>query len=824
MKRLNFKTLAILVVMCLAGTLGASAYDFQDYSTHLYYNIVNDGEASLTYYDDSYNTYSGNIYVPSYAEAGALHPVTYEVTEIGKFAFRNCYNLTGVDIGSNVKFIGMDAFWNCTSLTKIHIPDNVTTIDNWAFEGCSSLKRVEIGNGVTSIGTNAFSGCTGVDCIICAATTPPTILYSNTFPSELYSNAYLYVPKASLNAYKNAFGWSNFDYILSIELYDFYYNGYYYIWEYSYLQSGNCGVCARDVYHNTYTNTSISIPSVAYYNGTACDVTKVYANAFYGCTNLQNVSIPSSVTEIQNNAFQYCNNLRTVVIGSGCNFISQGAFWDCPSLTSITCCATTPPTIIQGASAFEYSTTTSATLYVPAGSINAYKNATDWKRFTNIQPLPGTYVNIDANNFPDANFRSYLFSLYPAGYITNEEIAALTALNVSSKNISNLTGIKYFTALEELRCYNNPMTSLDVSGMTSLTYLDCAPTDSYTGTKLTSLNVSGCTNLETLLCYNTNISSLNVDNCSKLKQLNCHNCPMLTYLSVINKPSLTTLDCSNCSSLTTLNCYRGNLTSLNVTGCTALSQLRCYENSNLATITGLADCTAITYLDCEDCKISSLPGINTMRNIEYLYARNNKLTTLFISNKGSLKTLRVTGNTLLTKLECYYNSITTLSVTDCPALTYLDCCGNKLTSLSVSGCTALNHLEIYRNQISGTAMTTLVNSLPTRSASNKGELRAIYDSDDSNSMTDAQINIARNKYWLPKHYDGTAWIEYITMTRGDVNGDGSINIADVTTLISLILTGDTNASVHPAADCNLDGNINIGDVTTLINRVLSGSW
>ena len=817
-KRLNFKTLAILAVMCLTGTQGVSAYDFEDYSTNMYYNIVNSNEASLTYYDDSYNTYSGIVYVPSYAEAGALHPVSYAVTEIGQYAFRNCYNLTGVEIGSNVKTIGFDAFWNCTALSSITIPHNVTTISSWAFEGCTALERVEIGSGMTTIGGSAFSGCTNLEYIICAATTPPTI-NSSTFPSALYNSAFVFVPKASVNAYKNANYWKNFSVIQSIEIYDFAYGGFYYSLGSSVY--GTCGVCSRDVYYNSYSSSNITIPSTTYNNGTTYSVDVIRDHAFYGCTNLQSVTIPNSVNYIWNNAFQNCTNLRTVVIGSNCQGINYAAFYGCPSLTSVTCYATTPPHITQGAPAFQGH---SATLYVPAGSIEAYKNATDWESFSNILPIPGTYVTINATNFPDANFRSYLLSLYPAGYITNEEIAARTALNVSNKNISNLTGIKFFTALKELRCYNNPMTSLDVSGMTTLVYLDCAPTDNYTGTKLTSLNVTGCTNLETLLCYNTNISSLGLGDCTKIYKILCYNCPKLTTLSITYKSNLAILDCTSCTALTHLTCYRNNLTSLNVTECTALKQLLCYENASLASITGLSDCQAITYLDCEDCMISSLPGVETMNNLGTLLARNNKLTTLYVSNLSSLTDLRVSGNTLLTRLECYYSALESLDVTGCSSMTYLDCCGNNLTELLVEGCTALNHLEIYRNYIYGTEMTNLINSLPTRSASNKGELLALYNPNEGNSMTAAQITIARNKYWLPKEYNGSAWVELTALERGDVNGDGEINIADVTTLINLILRGGANPTDQPAADCNQDGSINIADVTVLINRVLSGSW
>ena len=58
--------------------------------------------------------------------------------------------------------------------------------------------------------------------------------------------------------------------------------------------------------------------------------------------------------------------------------------------------------------------------------------------------------------------------------------------------------------------------------------------------------------------------------------------------------------------------------------------------------------------------------------------------------------------------------------------------------------------------------------------------------------------------------------------RGDVNGDGSVNISDVTTLIDLLLGGGSIS--NPAADCNQDSSVNISDVTSLIDYLLSGHW
>ena len=62
-----------------------------------------------------------------------------------------------------------------------------------------------------------------------------------------------------------------------------------------------------------------------------------------------------------------------------------------------------------------------------------------------------------------------------------------------------------------------------------------------------------------------------------------------------------------------------------------------------------------------------------------------------------------------------------------------------------------------------------------------------------------------------------------THKLGDVNGDGEVNVSDVTALISYVL-GNNNDIIVEAANCNGDNDINVADVTVLIKYVLSGTW
>ena len=63
-----------------------------------------------------------------------------------------------------------------------------------------------------------------------------------------------------------------------------------------------------------------------------------------------------------------------------------------------------------------------------------------------------------------------------------------------------------------------------------------------------------------------------------------------------------------------------------------------------------------------------------------------------------------------------------------------------------------------------------------------------------------------------------------SLKRGDVNGDSTVSIADVTALINYLLTDDASGINLNAADCNNSGNISIADVTALINYLLTDNW
>ncbi len=148
-------------------------------------------------------------------------------------------------------------------------------------------------------------------------------------------------------------------------------------------------------------------------------------------------------------------------------------------------------------------------------------------------------VKINVTNFPDAKFRSYLFSnsYGKDGVLTDEEIARITTIVVSDMGIQSMKGIEFFPELKILSCNINDLTSLDVSKNTKLIKLFCDRN------KLKTLDVSKNTVLEMLECGGNLLMTLDLSKNPRLTYLYCPN-NQLTSLDLSKNPRLTYLYCS----------------------------------------------------------------------------------------------------------------------------------------------------------------------------------------------------------------------------------------------------------------------------------------
>ena len=171
-------------------------------------------------------------------------------------------------------------------------------------------------------------------------------------------------------------------------------------------------------------------------------------------------------------------------------------------------------------------------------------------------------VKIDKASFPDDNFRNWVKENAAEGgdVLKDAQAAAVSEMDVSFGEISDLKGIEHFTALTELTCWSNSLTKLDLSKNAALEILRC------NGNELTKLDLPKNGALKGLYCDQNAIAALDLSALPDLYALSCR------------YNGIKALDLSGNAALVELDCWGNELTKLDLSKNAALVKLNCLEN------------------------------------------------------------------------------------------------------------------------------------------------------------------------------------------------------------------------------------------------------
>ena len=149
-------------------------------------------------------TIGSSVFSNNYALKNLVIPKS--VTSIGGQSLQYCYSLANIVLPNTITEFPNQLFQYSYTLENIVIPNTITATGNGTFFTMTNLKKVDFPELLTTIGTQVFFNAENIKTYIFRNPTPPTLANVNVF-NGINLLAKIYVPDASVSAYKAATNW-----------------------------------------------------------------------------------------------------------------------------------------------------------------------------------------------------------------------------------------------------------------------------------------------------------------------------------------------------------------------------------------------------------------------------------------------------------------------------------------------------------------------------------------------------------------------------------------------------------------------------------------
>lgn len=304
--------------------------------------------------------------------------------------------------------VGVDAFYKCPDLKKVTLPSTIQKLDVGAFENCG-IQSIELSEKTTSIGYRAFADSKNLLDVVLNRTAVANIA-AGTFAEETTKNGKLWVPAGTEEKYKANAQWSAFSQISGLETgteqFTFIEDGLFYKVS---ADGAACDVAPKTNKYASYRGPEIIIPAEVEHEGVTYPVTGVAKMAFRDCRLVERIAIPEGIKNLGTYAFSNCWSMKELTLPASLETIDSYCFRGSTGLESVTCKSLVPPAI--GARTVFSENVYQGTLYVPAGTREAYATAIAWREFAHIEEMEDTGISEVPEAIPSTSTIAPLYNL-----------------------------------------------------------------------------------------------------------------------------------------------------------------------------------------------------------------------------------------------------------------------------------------------------------------------------------------------------------------------------------------------------------------------------